>query len=76
MLDHGNAEGKGLAGAGRCLGNNILPLQKLGNGFRLNGGRIAVTLLFQCLQHGFAEAQTFKRNIHMYLSFCVHNISE
>ena len=76
MLNHGNAEGKGLTGASGCLGNYILPLQKMRNGLRLNGGGVSVSLFFQSLQHGIAEAQLCKCYFcHNDLSFfCVFPI--
>ena len=62
VLNHGDAERKSLAGAGGSLGNDILPLHKVGDGLGLDGGGIAVSLLFQSLQHRFAESQIFKTN--------------
>ena len=68
VLDHGDAEGKGLSGAGGRFGNNVPPLQKIWDGLRLNGGGIAVALLFKRFQHGLAEAETFKCDFHVSLS--------
>ena len=72
MLDHRNAEGKGLTRAGRRFCDHILPLQKGRNCQLLNGGRIAVTLFLQGLQHGFAQPQVLKRQyffFHKYFLF-------
>ena len=73
MLDHGNAEGKGLTGAGRCLGDHILPLHKAGNGLLLDSSGPAVALLFQRLQHGLRQAKVGKRQIlvHILSSFFI-----
>ena len=73
MLDHGDAEGKGLSGAGGRLGNDVPPLQKIWDGLRLNGGGIAVALLFKRFQHGLAEAETFKCDFHVSLSLFHRN---
>ncbi len=69
MLDHGDAEGEGLAGAGGGLGNDVLPLQERRDGFRLNGGGVTVALLLQGFQHGLGEAQALKCNFHWFLPF-------
>ena len=72
MLDHRDAESKGLAGAGRCLGDHILPLHEMGDGFCLDGCGISVTLLLQRLQHGIAETQILEGNciaFHKFLPF-------
>ena len=49
VFDHGDAEGKRLARAGRGLGNDVLPLHKFRDGLGLDAGRIAVALLLQRL---------------------------
>ena len=69
VFDHGDAKGKGLAGAGGGLCDDILPLHKMRNGFRLNGGGIAVALALQRFQHGLTEAKAFKCYFHVFLSF-------
>ena len=46
VLYHGDAEGKGLAGAGRGLGDHVPPLHKIGDGPALDGGGLDVALLF------------------------------
>ena len=71
MFNHGNAEGKGLAGAGGGLGNHILPLHEWGDGLCLNGGGITVALLLQGFQHSLAEAKAFKRCFHSVLPFSI-----
>ena len=79
MLNHGDAKGEGLAGAGRSLGDYVLPLQKAGDGLCLDGGGIAVALFLQCLQHGAGQAQAFKCNIaffHSFISFSVQSIQD
>ena len=63
MLDHGNAEGKGLAGTGRRFGDHILPLHKFGDRLLLDGGGVAVALLFQCFEHLLGKPQVFKCNL-------------
>ena len=45
VLHHGDAEGKGLTGAGRSLGNDVLPLHEEGDGAGLDGGGGDVALL-------------------------------
>ena len=62
MLDHRNAESKGLTRSGGRFRNDILPLHKLRNGLCLNGGGPAVSFLFQSLQHRIAQAQILKCN--------------
>ena len=69
MLDHGDAEGEGLAGAGGGLGDHVLPFQERRNGLLLDGGGITVALLFQRPQHGIAETQIGKGN-----TFLLHGI--
>ena len=73
MLDHGDAEGKGLSGAGGRLGDDVPPLQKIRDGLRLNGGGVAVALFLQGFQHGLAQAETFKCNFHGSLSLFHRN---
>ena len=50
-------EGCGLAGA--CLrdAQEITPFEKSGNGLRLNGSRLGITLLTQRAQKGLGEAE-------------------
>ena len=60
VLNHGNAEGKGLAGTGRSLGNHILPLHKGRNGLLLNGGGVAVAPPLQRLQGRLGKSQILK----------------
>ena len=60
VLNHGDAEGKGLAGAGRRLGNHVLPCEQRGNGFLLHARGQADALFLQRLQDLFADAQLLK----------------
>ncbi len=53
MLNHGNAESKGLAGAGGGFCDNVLPLEKGRNRLFLNRGGVTISLAFQRPEHGF-----------------------
>ena len=60
VLDHGNAEGEGLAGAGGGLGNHILPRHQGRDGLLLNGGGVAIAPPLQRLQGRLGEPQILK----------------
>ena len=62
VLDHGDAEGEGLAGACGGFGDDILPLHELGDGFGLNGGGVAVPLFLKGFQHRLAQAKLIESN--------------
>ena len=57
VLHHGDAEGKGLARAGGSLGDDVLPLHKVGDGARLDRGGPDIALLVDGLHHLGREAQ-------------------
>ena len=57
MLHHGDAKGKGLAGAGGGLGDHVLPLHKVGDGPRLDGSGLNVALLLNGPHQLGGEAQ-------------------
>ena len=57
MLEHGDAEGEGLAGAGGGLGDDVLPRQKAGDGPGLDGGGEGEALLPEGAQDALGEAQ-------------------
>ena len=60
MLDHGDAEGKGLAGTGGGFGDDILPFQQRRDGFFLNSRGISVALLFERFEDLFRQVQVLK----------------
>mgnify|MGYP000319035922 CR=1 FL=1 len=57
VLDHRDAEGKGLARAGGGLGNDILPLHEIGDRPRLDGGGLDIALLFNGPHDGLGQPQ-------------------
>jgi hypothetical protein len=56
-LDHGDGEGRGLAGAGAGLDHEVLAVQGAGDGFRLHFGGALVTFPGQALESGGGKTQ-------------------
>ena len=67
LVQHGQYEGSGLAGAGLGAAQQVMAFEDQGNGLCLNGRRGFVTLLAHCLNDGRGQVQFFK--VHEY---CAH----
>ena len=69
MLDHGDAEGEGLAGAGGRLGNHVLPCKQGRDGLLLHAGRQTHAFFLQSPQDFFADAKLLKCFCRFHFTF-------
>ena len=70
ILQHGDAEGAGLAGSGGSDGIDVLPVHHERDGLGLNGGRLLEAHFPDSLEDLRGEIHLFKRD---YIRFRIHN---
>ena len=64
VVEDGQTESRGLAGAGLRLPDDILSCEQGGNDSRLNGGRLAVAEISDCLHQGGVQVEAVKSVRH------------
>jgi hypothetical protein len=61
LLQDGDGEGGGLAGAGLCATQQVAALDQVRDGLRLDGGRVGVAFGLKGFQNGLDEPQVVER---------------